>query len=809
MLRASSPTSPWMAPRSAPWLLSSIERRIYPTGKQWGSKTRIVLPGWGKKRRRRRLIGVGAKHRNGTDILRVVGRADLCRDQELRFTVHEAADYFKLKVSVFNDDKRTDLIGDTWVDLKDLIIPGGGQGDHWHPLQCRGRYAGEVRIEMTYYDTRPEDEAVIERRKGVPEKGQEKPFPFSTGSSSLSGPRQLNDAKRRPLPGDPSGSQYARPPRPEKVPSAPAAPVPQPPARQFEHAHFPPAPSNSMHPRRPDRPYDMTLAGPASHPTRTYESPDDFRRRDQMSQPHPPSFHYPQGYSYEQSDPYGMHPHQPRRAYDIPLDYRRDMMSARPDPVDGVDMRGRVAYGAPPRPNHQYPTVPEQKRQMPYGQVGPPQSMYEPPGLVRPAGSEPARPRSQHGNPARNPRSEIHRENFSEYAAMQPRVEDEEDEGPPPPPPVHRSGLVHPGQMQPSYGGYTLNQRPESSHSSHSQSNTRLPDASQASGKAPATLVAGYDPIIAEDEAERARHESQMAQRNSRPVEEAPVQYPEPLSFAPPYPAEPSQNVDERRKSMESRGSAHSDPRVIQRKSVSPQPRQAAEQEPSIPFSPDSYDALNPNAGRSAVTREPKPAYDTPAGAMDAARQSEAEAKREPGPIVGDDGREIDPSDHLPTDTWAPEPERKNRKPEVIIRFKKSNANPSARDSRGGYKPQPAEPSPGWRRQPHVPDATARTPPRSHEDYGRGQSIPKTNSPYRNSAPPSRSPCFYAPNTGPPIPNKVPIAQPANQNHATASNNPGMDALSRELKSIDIGSVGCTPGRGRRYVPPSVTGYGV
>ena len=31
-------------------------------------------------------------------------------------------------------------------------------------MQYRGKYAGEVRLEMTYYDTRPEDEAVIERR---------------------------------------------------------------------------------------------------------------------------------------------------------------------------------------------------------------------------------------------------------------------------------------------------------------------------------------------------------------------------------------------------------------------------------------------------------------------------------------------------------------------------------------------------------------------------------------------------------------------------------------------------------------------
>lgn len=74
----------------------------------------------------------------------------LFRDQELRFTVHESPDYYQLKVSIFNDDKKTDLIGETWVDLKNVVIPGGGQSDQWHPLQYKGKYAGEVRIEMTY-----------------------------------------------------------------------------------------------------------------------------------------------------------------------------------------------------------------------------------------------------------------------------------------------------------------------------------------------------------------------------------------------------------------------------------------------------------------------------------------------------------------------------------------------------------------------------------------------------------------------------------------------------------------------------------
>ncbi|KAK7721863.1 hypothetical protein SLS63_009388 [Diaporthe eres] len=79
-------------------------------------------------------------------------------DQEIRFTVHDSPDYYQLKISVFNDDKKTDLIGETWVDLRDIVVPGGGQNDLWHNLTCKGKYAGEIRIELTYYDTRPKPE---------------------------------------------------------------------------------------------------------------------------------------------------------------------------------------------------------------------------------------------------------------------------------------------------------------------------------------------------------------------------------------------------------------------------------------------------------------------------------------------------------------------------------------------------------------------------------------------------------------------------------------------------------------------------
>ncbi|KAF2634434.1 hypothetical protein P280DRAFT_511925, partial [Massarina eburnea CBS 473.64] len=119
-------------------------------------------------------------------------------DQELRFTVHDSPDYHQLKVSVFNDDKKTELIGETFVNLEAVILPGGGQSDTWHGLNCKGKYAGEIRIELTYYDIRPkEDKPVIEKRIENAK---------AAGRPTLGGPRESVPVKRRPLPSDPTGT---------------------------------------------------------------------------------------------------------------------------------------------------------------------------------------------------------------------------------------------------------------------------------------------------------------------------------------------------------------------------------------------------------------------------------------------------------------------------------------------------------------------------------------------------------------------------------------------------------------------------
>lgn len=66
-------------------------------------------------------------------------------------------------------------------------------------MNCKGKYAGEIRLEFTYYDTRPKAE------KPVVEKRRESTRPDGQGAA-VGGPRESTPIKRRPLPSDPTGA---------------------------------------------------------------------------------------------------------------------------------------------------------------------------------------------------------------------------------------------------------------------------------------------------------------------------------------------------------------------------------------------------------------------------------------------------------------------------------------------------------------------------------------------------------------------------------------------------------------------------
>ncbi|OJJ48727.1 hypothetical protein ASPZODRAFT_62030 [Penicilliopsis zonata CBS 506.65] len=855
-------------------------------------------------------------------------------DQELRFTVHESPDYLKLKVSVFNDDKKTDLIGETWVDLKDLIIPGGSQSDQWHPLQFRGRYAGEIRIEMTYYDTRPEGDALMKRKEAVEKALGKTPShsgPAAAGptSSGLSGPRQLNQVKRRPLPSDPTGASTSRPPPPpEKTNSAPAAapapsqapaaapvaapsPLPMPmPIQQptpvrpvaYEHHHSaPPAQtsvSSSDHQRRhaaaADAPYELPSSrgsvSPGLPPTRTYETPDDFHREwEPLPQATNPN-HYPQEPLYQQQQQQQQQQHHHHHHHQHQHQHQTQPSSHTENYHDVP--YARRSYESLPQPHHHNgypPAAVEQPRYVrdasPHGgaisRYSPRTMMnsYEPPSAEFPHPS-PAPIATDndgsgggyrhHSNSVVGPNSPLHSAvnhdaAHTDYASMQPSVEDEEEEGPPPPPPIHRTPIGQSSRQRmpspaPSYKAYSPEyaasprtstdvnmptsgvsySSSQSTHNINMQASNRLRDLPPHSNSTvmPPSLMAGYDPAIADAESDRVDHEDRAVRRRSGLYDDelamvsqppAPPAPPAPYEAAPAYHARtsprPPEDVNHGIMVRSRRGSASPDTRIVpRRKSVSPRPPIAADRgsmmggSSSIPFSPDSYNVINPNAARSAVTRDPAPPYETPAQAMEAAIRSESTPARDLEPIIGDDGRVIDPSDHLPTETWAPEPERKTKKPEVIIRFKNIPKSTPPREvpretPRASYRSRTGEHgSFSSDRRPHMAMTTmTRSGGDGYGGYTRSRTYSTTTpdrprSSHRGSVSPSpgsRSPSLYDDGAvGPPIPAKVPVAQPAMQSYPVVASNPGMDALSRELQTIDIGSGGWSDSRAvRKYTP--------
>ncbi len=822
------------------------------------------------------------------------------RDQELRFTVHDSPDYYQLKVSVFNDDKKTELIGETWVPLDQIIVPGGGQNDLWHNLNCKGRYAGEIRIEITYYDTRPRDGKVEERRQSVQvNKTMDQP------GSGLSGPRQPKPVKRRPLPADPTGSPHS-----SNFPHTPPSNVPQLPGSQQRYVEPPsnqrtdatPS-SGSRHqrlqesqqggsplnhnPQIPDTFNGITTAASVSYRSKPDELPVyDLSGQDNYPQDHNPTFTQTSQnqHSYDGSSTYEME--------------HGDEWQSRPSTQEVQTLNGMVYSNSLPaiidaRPRQDAPAA---RQHVPSSQ--PRSQSYD------------ASPTSHYArDDGYSSWSSIGGDAIDEYVA-------------PPPPPAHRSSGLRSSprvsgrvQSEPyipiaapaplnvkdgrgSVGGSPLSQVHSNSSyqeypsispsNSQSFSNTVPSVSSRTShgqpgkprpqspvrdyGSMPPSLVPGYEPSIAADESERLMHENRIGtqqqytdqqspqyqqasakfvQTRSQPIQShhqsAPTTTlqtrPQQTQQTQQYQHAPSPTAQSRLQSTPHNVQSVQDrrvhrssvpnispraispaPRTPIRKSLSPQPGSApAERRRSgIPFSPDSFDAFNPSLADADIINQSGVNYNTPEQAKDVYREHERQKKLGDGPIIGSDGRIIDPSDHLPTDTWAPEPEQKiSRKgPEVTIRFRQSprGAQPLPSASRPAlsevrphsvttpvyaHGPDNGSPSSGGRnrlqKKPHAAMAqpasspivpTLNTKPRSsplrsavsdyplreRENYGGYGSSPT----YARTSPG---------NIPPPIPGKVPI-------HA-GQEDWSMSALSEEMKSIDIG-VGGGQGRNRR-----------
>ncbi|RPA97716.1 hypothetical protein L873DRAFT_1741769 [Choiromyces venosus 120613-1] len=167
-------------------------------------------------------------------------------DKELRFPVRNSPDYKSLKITVFNDDKKTDLIGETTLKLDKILVKGGGTDDGWRGLKCKEKYAGEILVELTFWDMRPKETPPTERKRleqdfgaREREREREKEAPRKVGGAREMVSSRDKTVKRRPLPSDPTRSSKEDINQP--------VPVPEKRTRRSRHSYHPGYENNQPH----------------------------------------------------------------------------------------------------------------------------------------------------------------------------------------------------------------------------------------------------------------------------------------------------------------------------------------------------------------------------------------------------------------------------------------------------------------------------------------------------------------------------------------------------------------------------------
>lgn len=802
--------------------------------------------------------------------------AIVSRDQELRFTVHDSPDYYQLKISVFTDDKKTDLIGDAWIDLKAIVVPGGGQSDMWQTLMCKGKYAGEIRVEITYYDSRPKPEKPLAKRR-LP----------TASDQDIGSVKQRAAPKRRPLPSDPVTGEAPSPP--------PPAPQPGPRASTDRAQQTPPRPTAFIPTQSPLQAVEYGTPALRQHPDQYSPSPQSGHSHSRVDGPRPPQpprepyeslsrHHEERGYvtgsPHEQPVSRGQYSSLPEHHLGLPPedDLAQTQLledACPPAPPahrsipsgDSQELVRRSIYegasqmATPTTPmrhgvlkseahRHSSPSYPGRPTFRPYD----------------PNSSGPSPPETRMASPYESPPPRYHSYepmSDSPHRSMQPTVEDAPESPPDVSEGLHRhsgprptsndemmfESALHsePVDLMRSRGaswryasqspGRNRSGIPTSSSLVHvrgqsdslpylsfkrqSQPPNSRPE-SQAWGspghavpEVPASLSPGMDPALSQELLEQI-YEERRDGRYATPLAATPTrsrhQSDKSLSSLPCSPGYAAHAYEGRSDVTYSAASEHQLVRSghasaspspnpqhrIPRKSVSPRPPAAEDRMISdAPFSPDSFDALNPAA---TSPRDPRP---------------KPERVEYGGKIIAHDGREIDPSDHLPVESWAPEPQPKPGQMQA-------SPDPRARPAPSGAQPTP----PSGRRPLRIAralagtaslpgydaDKTPRTPPAA----GRGRLQKKSNreasgtmavasSPlavstdnrrvYTETGGPrrwgswdyaseNRAPHY---NAAPPILAKVPL--PA----MSGTNGGGELALMQELQRIDIGS-----GRSRR-----------
>ncbi|KAJ4396441.1 hypothetical protein N0V93_000660 [Gnomoniopsis smithogilvyi] len=839
-------------------------------------------------------------------------------DQELRFTVHDAPDYYQLKLSVFNDDKKTELIGEAWIDLRDIIVSGGGQSDQWQGLTCKGKYAGDIRIEITFYDSRPKPDKPVAKPKAA------------TSDNDL---RQQKVPKRRPLPSDPYTGQ---------APPPPAQPAPKqhsnPPREHFPEQSIPDyaqgphgtsqsnssvsfsmdhIPSQSGQYGTPPSIRGRHAENYDPYPDSTYQTPPSRVETRASLDRERPVFQEDGSYSPDH------HGHTPDRRYtpnapygsstDLSFMPALDDDRPPPPPVHRITPGGTPEAKHMPGLLHQSQTPPIMRKDVlrneAHRQSVPSSNAYPGRPVYRAYDSAPSQ------NPPSNdsyvnggqqvvaPRHHSYDPTYDHHhhRSMQPTVEDvpdspgsglvddyrrasrappyEADRGlDPTPPPLNVGGRnsAPAGSYQAShrtsaspdyarsdhlmeYGGPGASHTPYEMLGSYSSARTghehELPDTQVS---VPAALIPGIDPTLSMELSQRVnevgRHErrhtqpaSQLALAGSargRQMVDRPPSYSAPpeaqFNVAPhnleayernpvPFYAGPPST---QRPTHSNASPGHSPGRVarnaspgqspgrstnVRRKSVSPAPIIQERRLSAVPFGPDDYNALNPTL---AVPKQPT-ADEPSAGRIDYDEIN--------GMIITHDGREVDPSDHLPMESWAPEPEPKKPTSSTTSRPTPSGPQPPPPSGRKALRirerPVSSLPPASYiSSDPSLPPPTSGRNRLQKKAVHRNSAMPVMMSGANGLAPASPGGDFAPRSLGrastmdfenhapvalpgmrehsmsaPPVPAKIPVTASG----AMVSYGGGGDSLMEEMSRIDIGT-----GRARRHTQrPAIGGY--
>ncbi|KAA8916383.1 hypothetical protein TRICI_001458 [Trichomonascus ciferrii] len=235
-------------------------------------------------------------------------------DHEVRFELKDMKDHRVLKLSVLDEnDSKPELIGDTVIMLDKALesLPSEGY-DAWHELEFKGKYAGEVYLEMTFYPAKPH----------IP-------------------PKKKRTRQKRPKSAMDSMSSYSRP-----LPSHPSQPTVAP----------SPSTSSSMSTASYDLAYEFDNL--SMNASRRNLPPVPPQQHQQQQQPYPPQpgYYYPPPPVEEEHDEcccedcHQQLPFLPSIPPGPPEDYNPRPRSASPHPPPPPQQR---AHSVSPQPQPQ------------------------------------------------------------------------------------------------------------------------------------------------------------------------------------------------------------------------------------------------------------------------------------------------------------------------------------------------------------------------------------------------------------------------------------------------------------------------